>query len=118
MPKLAGRFFIIACMSEKYKKPYCTPEDHVALLKSRGLNIEDEKKAISYLTNIGYFRLSAYFYPLLKVPKEEHIYKPGATFKKVLDMYRFGRFITCKNSFRSLFPIASFIYVNIFLAIQ
>ena len=91
MPKLAGRFFIIACMSEKYKKPYCTPEDHVALLKSRGLNIEDEKKAISYLTNIGYFRLSAYFYPLLKVPKEEHIYKPGATFKKVLDMYRFDR---------------------------
>ena len=61
-------------MSEKYKKPYCTPEDHVALLKSRGLKIEDEKKAISYLTNIGYFRLSAYFYPLLKVPKEEHIY--------------------------------------------
>jgi len=91
MPKLAGRFFIIACMSEKYKKPYCTPEDHVALLKSRGLKIEDEKKTISYLTNIGYFRLSAYFHPLLKVPKEEHIYKPEATFKKVLDMYRFDR---------------------------
>jgi abortive infection bacteriophage resistance protein len=35
--------------------------------------------------------LSAYFYPLLKEPKTEHLYKDGATFDKALDMYRFDR---------------------------
>jgi abortive infection bacteriophage resistance protein len=61
------------------------------LLKQRGLTISDEQKAINYLSNIGYFRLSAYFYPLLKEPKTEHLYKSGATFDKALDMYRFDR---------------------------
>lgn len=63
----------------------------MTLLKDRGLSISDETKAVSYLTNIGYFRLSAYFYPLLEFPKEQHRYKPDATFKKVMDMYRFDR---------------------------
>ena len=35
------------------------------------------------------YRLSAYFYPLLEVPKENHIYKPSASFDKVLEMYSF-----------------------------
>ncbi|MDR2496594.1 MAG: Abi family protein [Tannerellaceae bacterium] len=46
---------------------------------------------MGYLATIGYFRLSAYFYPLLKEPKTEHIYKDGATFEMALDMYRFDR---------------------------
>jgi abortive infection bacteriophage resistance protein len=53
--------------------------------------ILNEEKAIDYLTNIGYFRLSAYFHPLLKEPKEEHRYKDGITFSMALDMYRFDR---------------------------
>jgi abortive infection bacteriophage resistance protein len=55
------------------------------------LSIPDEQKAINYLANIGYFRLSAYLYPLLKEPKAEHLYKDGATFNMALDMYRFDR---------------------------
>ncbi|MDR0988228.1 MAG: Abi family protein [Prevotellaceae bacterium] len=68
-----------------------TPPDQITLLRSRGMLILDENKAINYLTNIGYFRLSAYFHPLLKEPKEEHRYKNGATFSMALDMYRFDR---------------------------
>ena len=41
-------------------------------LKSRGLVISDEDKAVRYLESIGYYRLSAYMYPFLKVPKETH----------------------------------------------
>jgi abortive infection bacteriophage resistance protein len=61
------------------------------LLKNRGLSIPDEQRAINYLANIGYFRLNAYFYPLLKEPKTDHIYKEDATFDMALDMYRFDR---------------------------
>ena len=66
-------------------------QDLIPLLKNRGLSIPDEQRAVSYLTHIGYFRLSAYFYPLLKEPKTDRIFKTGATFDMALDMYRFDR---------------------------
>ena len=50
------------------------PQDLISLLKNRGLSFSDEQKAINYLTNIGYFRLSAYCYPLLDEPKTNHLY--------------------------------------------
>ena len=34
---------------------------------------------------------AGYFYPLLKSPKEQHLYKPRATFVQALNMYRFDR---------------------------
>ena len=42
-------------------------------------------------SHIGYFRLSAYCYPLLDEPKTNHLYKTGATFNKVMSMYLFDR---------------------------
>ncbi|MCL2028702.1 MAG: Abi family protein [Bacteroidales bacterium] len=78
-------------MKINYSKPCTLPQDLIPLLKGRGLTIADEPKAVDYLTNIGYFRLSAYCYPLLKDPKCDHIYKPNATFDLVMNMYRFDR---------------------------
>jgi abortive infection bacteriophage resistance protein len=78
-------------MKVNYSKTCTLPKDLLPLLKSRGLSFSDEQKAISYLTNIGYFRLSAYLYPLLDIPKEDHVYKSGATFGMALDIYRFDR---------------------------
>lgn len=78
-------------MKTPFSKTCYTPQQHITLLKTRGLLIPDEQKAISYLTNIGYFRLSAYFYPLLEFPKERHRYKSDASFTKVINMYRFDR---------------------------
>ena len=63
----------------------------MAQLKSRGLVISDEDKAVRYLESIGYYRLSAYMYPFLKVPKEIHQYKDGTTFQQVLNLYRFDK---------------------------
>ncbi|MDE5783396.1 MAG: Abi family protein [Prevotella sp.] len=74
-----------------FNKPYCEPHDLVKLLKSRGLSIEDDNKAQHYLEHIGYYRLSAYMYPLLKLPKEQHVYKPGASFDRVMMLYRFDK---------------------------
>jgi abortive infection bacteriophage resistance protein len=87
---MRGSFFYIA-MKVNYTKTCTLPQDLISLLKSRGLSIPDEQKAISYLTNIGYYRLSAYCYPLLKDPKSNHIYKNSATFDLVMNMYRFDR---------------------------
>ncbi|GHS89175.1 hypothetical protein FACS1894201_10580 [Bacteroidia bacterium] len=78
-------------MKTNYSKTCTLPQDLIPLLKSRGLSITDEQKVVSYLTNIGYYRLSAYLHPLLKTPKEDHLYKDDATFDMALDMYRFDR---------------------------
>ena len=65
-----------------FQKPYICARDLVNLLKSRGLTITDSAKAERYLEYIGYYRLSAYMYPLLQMPKEQHHYKPD-TFEKL-----------------------------------
>lgn len=78
-------------MKINYPKTHKSSQELVSLLINRGLSITDEQKAADYLTNIGYFRLSAYFYPLLDEPKEKHIYKSDATFELVMNMYRLDR---------------------------
>ena len=80
----------IANQSPKTKR-FESSENLVNLLESRCLQICDRNKAIQYLDNIGYYRLSAYMYPLLKMPKTAHLYKEGATFKKVMMLYRFDK---------------------------
>ena len=60
-------------------------------MQSRGLTVTDTTKAESYLEYIGYYRLSAYMYPLLQMPKEQHRYKPNATFSQVMMLYRFDK---------------------------
>ncbi|MDR3184017.1 MAG: Abi family protein [Prevotellaceae bacterium] len=78
-------------MRTTYFKTCTLPQDLIPLLKSRGLSIPDQQKAVSYLTSISYYRLSAYCYPLLNDPKSAHTYKDGATFDMVINMYRFDR---------------------------
>ena len=74
-----------------FGKSYTSPHDLVSLLQLRGLYIPDALKAEHYLEHIGYYRLSAYMHPLLEIPKEHHLYKRGATFSKVMMLYRFDK---------------------------
>ena len=74
-----------------FTKRFESSENLVNLLESRGLQICDRNKAIQYLDNIGYYRLSAYMYPLLKMPKTAHLYKEGSTFKKVMMLFALTR---------------------------
>ena len=71
--QISGAFFYT--MKTPYTKHFTSPHDLVSLLKDRGLEIKNEEKATAYIANIGYYRLSSYFYPLLKSPKSEHITK-------------------------------------------
>jgi abortive infection bacteriophage resistance protein len=74
-----------------FQKPYANAHDLVGLLQSRGLTITDADKAERYLDYIGYYRLSAYMYPLLQMPKELHRYKPNTSFDQVMMLYRFDK---------------------------
>ena len=71
-------------------KLYIT-HDLVSLLQLRGLYIPDALKAEHYLKHIGYYRLSAYMHPIAWDTKEHHLYKQGATFSKVMMLYRFDK---------------------------
>ena len=78
-------------MARPFNKHYSSPHDLVDLLISRRLTISDKLKAEKYLKNIGYYRLSAYMYPLLEAPKNLHQFKPGSSFSQVLCIYRFDK---------------------------
>jgi abortive infection bacteriophage resistance protein len=73
-----------------YTKQPLTIEEQISLLKSRGLNIDHDEKTRHILTNIGYYHLSGYFYPLL-LDKTQHIYKPNSNFEDAFNLYCFDR---------------------------
>ena len=43
------------------------------------------------MRSVGYYRLSGYLYPFLKVPKSEHRYKSGSTLGSAISLYEFDR---------------------------
>jgi len=76
-------------MSKKvYRKPPLSFSDQLLLLKSRGLIIEDEPKALTYLQEISYYRLSAYFLPYQRV---KDTFNAGTTFRQIITNYTFDR---------------------------
>lgn len=86
-----------------YNKPYLTFEQQLALLMGRGLGVTDEAAALACLQRIGYYRLSAYWYPLrevvlAQVPGSAQItvqrtdaFRPESTFEQVLALYVFDK---------------------------
>lgn len=65
--------------------------DQIALLKGRGLVINDEPRATAYLSNISYYRLSAYLLSFQRYGDATHTYMPWATFERVVRAYVFDR---------------------------
>ena len=81
-----------------YLKPYLSIEQQLALLKSRGIQVEDDDKAEEYLQRIGYYRLSAYSFPfrvsaldVYGVLQTQDQFKPHTTFKNITDLYAFDK---------------------------
>lgn len=71
-----------------YSKQALSFFDQVAMLKSRGLIINDENLAIEYLKSISYFRIAGYLRPM-EADKTSHIYKKGSSFENALSLYEF-----------------------------
>jgi len=69
-----------------YSKPHLSCEDQVELLASRGLQVENRDEAVKRLSEIGYYRLSGYFYPFREqIPHEQQEYERE---------YRYSTFVT------------------------
>lgn len=76
-------------MSKKnYNKTPLSFQDQISLLKQRDLIIDNEPKAIDYLQEISYYRLSAYFLPYQKIKDK---FNPSTNFKQIIDTYSFDR---------------------------
>ncbi len=76
-------------MSKKnYNKTPLSFQDQVSLLKQRDLIIDNEPKAIDYLQEISYYRLSAYFLPYQKIKDK---FNPSTNFKQIIETYSFDR---------------------------
>jgi abortive infection bacteriophage resistance protein len=82
----------------QYSKPYLTVDQQLALLRSRGLRIDDDLKAKEYLQRIGYYRLSAYGFPFRQSQADVYgnsqtldEFKAGTSFKNITDLYAFDK---------------------------
>lgn len=78
-------------MAIPFHKYYNSPYQIITLLQERGLTIENGTSAIKQITNIGYYRFSAYLYPFLEIPKDAQSFKPHSKFETALSLYRFDQ---------------------------
>ena len=75
-----------------YDKKPLSIDEQIELLKNRGLIIDDPVRAKNYLSNISYYRLSAYMLPFQKGNNgRHHDFNEGTTFNDVLNLYLFDR---------------------------
>ncbi|MCU0432064.1 MAG: Abi family protein [Bacteroidia bacterium] len=75
----------------QFSKPPLPVNDQLLLLQSRGLIIPDTAKAQKYLSNISYYRLSAYSIAFQNPASASHEFKAGVAFDDVLNLYLFDR---------------------------
>jgi abortive infection bacteriophage resistance protein len=75
-------------VAEKYAKPALTFEQQLAQLEQRGMVVHDRPRALSALSRISYYRLSAYWYPYRTGDKS---FAEGTTFESALEWYEFDR---------------------------
>lgn len=80
--------FILGHMD--FDKPGKSIEQQIAQLTERGMFIDNERAA-DYLSNISYYRLSAYWYTFIEAPVDEHRFKEGTHFAQVIETYVFDR---------------------------
>jgi len=93
-----GGFFMPAVwgcsMPETYQKPALTFSDQLALLQTRGLIINDPAHALTQLSTISYYRLSAYWYPFRIRDEHGNVtndFIADTSFDDVINLYEFDR---------------------------
>lgn len=93
-----------------YAKPWMSVDDQLDQLTRRGLAVTDRTLALNYLSRIGYYRLSGYWYAFRersgalllldrgKKPRKLKVttvtldeFKVGATFQNAVDLYVFDK---------------------------
>ncbi|WP_186311963.1 Abi family protein [Marinobacter piscensis] len=70
----------------RYNRPWKSFHEQLELLKSRGMVVTDEAAALDYLQRVGYYRLSAYWYPFRKFKQVQGI-NAGKQLMKALNQF-------------------------------
>jgi abortive infection bacteriophage resistance protein len=73
-----------------YSKTSTTIQQQIDLLQQRGLIIKDTAQAEHFLSNISYYRLAGYWWPM-QSDKVSHTFKPNSKFEEVVALYNFDR---------------------------
>ena len=78
----------------KYDKRPKTFEEQLALLKERGMIVDDDAPALHALSHCNYYRLRGYWIPFEERDPSTahgagHKFQPGTYFNKILDLYQF-----------------------------
>ena len=103
-PKPGGLLFCSVgnMRCRRYNKQPLSIDDQIQRLQDYGMRIDDAARAKRYLTNIGYYRLSAYWLPFEPPcpPGESrlHQFQLGTTFDQVLSLYIFDRKLRLRPS--------------------
>ena len=75
----------------QFTKPPLTVDEQIELLESRGLLINDKDFARQKLSNINYYRLSAYMLPFQKPNNPNHEFKDDTSFENIVNLCAFDR---------------------------
>lgn len=81
-------------MTETYQKPALTFDEQLQLLQDRGLIVNDHDHALSQLSTISYYRLSAYWYPFRERDQYGNVtndFVDGTSFDDVISLYEYDR---------------------------
>jgi abortive infection bacteriophage resistance protein len=73
-----------------FSKPATSVKEQLALLESRGMQIENKAEAEKCLLNLGYYRLSGYWWTM-QADNVQHIFKPNTKWENVIQLYEFDR---------------------------
>ncbi len=71
-----------------------TIDEQIELLEGRGLDIPDTDRTARHLSNISYYRMSAYMIPFHKPNPDGSLsndFIPGTTWNDINSLYRFDR---------------------------
>ncbi len=77
-----------------FNKPPLTIQEHLKLLKDRGLVIECDQSAEDFMQHITYYHLCSYWLPFEEPCESQprtHQFKTGTTFDQIKNLYEFDR---------------------------
>ena len=77
-------------------KPWLSVQDQIIRLQSRGMLIPDADTATEWLSTVGYYRLSGYWYPFREIDttgqtRRISAFAAGTTFNDIVGLYEFDR---------------------------
>lgn len=76
---------------KSFQKPAIGIPAQLALLKQRGLSIQDEAKAHSFLEAVSFFRLTPYMRPFQEPDDANHAFRAGSRLRDLTRLYDFDR---------------------------